>query len=236
MCTSRGVPSQCHYENPSRRPTKPVVSQHGRAHIPPPADRAEPSPSLAYAGPAAEADVIDCVGYSRVTRRDQFDCLRENGVDGPACDPSSSNTVLTSDLGAYFKLVARLPPQPVTEKLIRIYFSSENWSFPVIDETCFRQLYEESREQYGWSLPPTSSVQLTPTLSVVPALLSSVLAVALQFTSTGSDLACALRISSPDECDRVSQYCLDTGQEIIDSLKGRKPNTTSIEYYLSKCT
>lgn len=122
------------------------------------------------------------------------------------------------------------------DELIRVYFSDENWSFPVLDEHRFLQVYGDFRRQSDGLLRPTTSPCLSSTLLAVPALLFSVLAVVLQFVPQESDALHALGVSSPDQCDRLSRHYRGSGQEMIDLLRQRKPSTTSIEYHLSTCT
>jgi hypothetical protein len=68
----------------------------------------------------------------------------------------------------------------------------------------------------------------------VPALLFSILAVALQFISIEINAAHILRISTFSDCDRISQGYIETGQEIVDLLRQQKPTTTLIEYHLMR--
>lgn len=70
----------------------------------------------------------------------------------------------------------------------------------------------------------------------MPAVLFSVLALALQFISTESHAAQSLHLSSHDECDRLSRHYFQSAQEMMHSLSRCKPSTTSIEYHLSTCT
>ena len=159
----------------------------------------------------------------------------QNGSGGSAGHHSNGQTITLPNASAYFDILARLPPQPVVEELIRMYFSDENWSFPVLDEHRFRLVYEDFKKQRGEAWPPATKICSSPALVAVPALLFSVLAVALQFISTESDVARALSISSPDECDRLSQHFVHSGQEMIHSVRRCKPSTTAIEYHLSTC-
>ena len=57
---------------------------------------------------------------------------------------------------------------------------------------------------------------------------------ALQFITPDSDAAHALDITTISECDRASQWYIDTGQGIIEVLKQQKPTTTSVQYHLIK--
>lgn len=147
-----------------------------------------------------------------------------------------SQTTAVSSVSAYSDLLARLPPQPVVEELIRMYFSNENWSFPVLDEHGFRHIHEDFKSQYRDAPLLETGLGLSSSLAAVPALLFSVLAVALQFIATESHAAQSLGISSTNECDALSQHYFRSGQDMMSSLRRCKPSTTSIEYHLSTCT
>lgn len=125
--------------------------------------------------------------------------------------------------------MARLPSDWVTTALISTYFSDENWSFSALDEHHFRPRYEQYQ-----AVSSKAHVARSTVLSAIPALLFSVLAMALQFTSLESDAARALGIRTTSDCDKISLAYMQTGQEILDLLDAQKPTTASIEYHITK--
>lgn len=129
-----------------------------------------------------------------------------------------------------------LPSEELTKALIDAYFSAENWSFPVLDEHHFRNLYQQFRVQLGSQSLPNDLKQLPSVLTTFPALVYSVLAVILQFSVPESEEARAMNLSTVPQCIWLSQRYLDTGQRIIRLFERQKPTTTSIEFHLVRMT
>ena len=122
----------------------------------------------------------------------------------------------------------------MTAELIRLHFSTESWSFPICDEAHFRDLHRQFHSHFSKAVSLNTAIHIPTALSTFPALLFSVLAVALQFITLDSEVAHALDIATFSDCDRSSQWYIDTGQGFIEVLKHQKPTTTSIQYHLTK--
>ncbi|KAM5359547.1 hypothetical protein ACJZ2D_014403 [Fusarium nematophilum] len=130
-----------------------------------------------------ESTFLYQAGYSRtssansiVSQSEPLDAIQ---TSPPSVGPGVVALLTAPIKDSYWDLLAQLPPLPIVEELIDIFFSEANWHYQILDESFFADSYKT------WvraNLRSCASDQPAPLeLLFFPALLFQVLAVAVLF-------------------------------------------------------
>ncbi|KAJ3543000.1 hypothetical protein NM208_g3806 [Fusarium decemcellulare] len=109
-----------------------------------------------------------------------------DAIQTPASTGPGALALLTAPVkNDYWDLVAQLPPLPIIEDLVDVFFSEVNWHFQILNESFFIELYQTwVRTSPSRNSPPGQTASLE--LLFFPALLFQVLAIALLFLPESS--------------------------------------------------
>ena len=122
-------------------------------------------------------------------------------------------------------LVNQLPPRPVAEALVDVFFSEANWYFLVLERYYFNSLYSSwlaDTHIYDIGRLPLAE-------QCFPALFFQVLAVALQFLPLNTAVSKVLHLQDYNACDRLSEKYSSAGAEIMQLLGRHKPTLTAVQ-------
>lgn len=118
--------------------------------------------------------------------------------------------------------------------MLAFYFSGDNWSFAVLDKHYFDKAYEVWAHSWYGIADQRDGKSLTREMQAFPALLFSVLAVALQFLPLRSPTAEALMIDGIESCDSLSQKFCGIGFRLMNLVGRSYPSLISVQHDLSR--
>lgn len=150
-----------------------------------------------------------------------------------ALNSTSASSLPLSKLSSISDLCAKLPPQPVTRRLVDIYFSEANWYFALLEQHYFDKIYNS---WYTFSDHRTNDClkELPRDLLHFPALLFQVLAVSLQFAPLDCPFVQTLGVHDFDTRDRLSGEFSARGVDVLGILGRDDPSITTVQSDLMK--
>ncbi|KAI8716204.1 Zn(2)-C6 fungal-type domain-containing protein [Fusarium sp. LHS14.1] len=217
FCLRRGVPDRCRYDESPQ--------QMGSM------DSANPiNPQLTSCQDPliSESPFLHQAGYSRTSSANSIVCQSESSeaIQTPSLSTGSGTLALltTPVKNDYWDLLAQLPPLPVIEDLVEVFFSEANWHFQILDESYFIELYQTwVRANLSRSPPPAQPASLE--LLFFPALLFQVLAIAMLFLPDDSPSRHNLslwdfpaRTTLSDRYSRIGSHLADLFQQSTTML------------------
>ena len=128
--------------------------------------------------------------------------------------------------GQYWKSASQLPPPPVINKLVTLYFTTLNWHYCMLEEYYFRDLLQR------WlSTRQNTVTELDQELLCFPALLFQVLAIALRFAPPQAYATSGSEKIQEMTCINLSRYYSDTGVNMMNTLGENGRGVTAVEHY-----
>lgn len=126
----------------------------------------------------------------------------------------------------YWKLASQLPPPPVIDKLVALYFTTLNWHYCMLEEYYFRALLQR------WlSTHQDTVTELDQELLSFPALLFQVLAIALRFAPPQAYATSGSEKIQEMTCINLSRYYSDLGVNLMNVLGENGRGITAVEHY-----
>ncbi|KAJ5985224.1 hypothetical protein N7522_012420 [Penicillium canescens] len=220
-CSVRNVPGKCTFNTstvsrPETRIQRPSMSTNevGQGQLPIQDDRESPqlgSGSLGYSSvPGSNA----FVGLQQILGNDEFEKM--NAVQSSAFNSRVARKNAQT-------LVSKLPPRPVLQTLVNVFFAEVNWHYAILERFYFDDLF--SRWPHSEELEPVNYLgpeELSRELRYFSALLFQVVSLTLQVLPPNHlDMA---QISA--DALGTSQTYSDLGDELL-SVLGRPGATLS---------
>lgn len=122
-------------------------------------------------------------------------------------------------------LISKLPPRPVIEELVVVFFAEVNWHYFILERFYFDDLFSHWQAAEADPVRYLCPGDLLRELQYLPAMLFQVLALTLQFLPPDAP---ALSQLSPNELASSQRYS-DMGEELLAVLGRQGAALTAVQ-------
>ena len=179
-------------------------------------------------------ELSDNIGYSQLGTHvlsDLDQVLEEPQNSTPTtCTPSFLGPNQWVDVKRHLDV---LPRGQILVALIDVFFREANWYFAVLDRCFFDSMYLRWTAFRHDASTPSSSALLE--ILHFAALLSQLMALALQFLPPGHTCESSLGIRKQEKRDEMSERYSELGETLMNILGRLQPSITSVQADLMRC-
>jgi hypothetical protein len=145
---------------------------------------------------------------------------------GNITTPSTTMRVGHPSWTQYWKLASQLPPPRVINNLVRLYFTTIQWQYCILESYYFNHLLQQ------WlSIHQNTVTELEQDLLCFPSLLFQVLAIALRFAPPDAYATTGNEKIHETTCVNLSRYYSDVGVNMINLLGENGRGVTAVEQH-----
>ncbi|KAM0420395.1 hypothetical protein ACHAPT_011815 [Fusarium lateritium] len=183
-----------------------------------------------------EPSFLHQAGYSRISSANSIvsksEPLEAIQMSSPSVGPGVVALLTAPIKDSYWDLLAQLPPLPIMEEFIDIFFSEANWHYQILDQSFFAESYQT------WVRANLSSCASDQPASLellfFPALLFQVLAIAVLFLPASAAARQSMRLWDLPAKTTLSDNYSRIGSHLADLFYQCSPMLVMVQHDLAK--